>query len=289
MDSLLCATHSPEHGPGSRRIHRHGASTSDPAPTRCRNRTGLSGVGAACGCFTYLVAYAVDDERAYLQDPAGFPWTALDREDLTRAWRADRIGAPGGPFRRWLRPRRVARPTSRQLYDDAIEFFGAAYRDLPPGDAVIRALAKHLRPGQVAEGERGFLTAFVFPWAPAARWTTPPSSPRAATPSWRQPSRARPGCSASACWPPTATTGRAWPTPSTSSPTSRRSSTAPSPAVGRERRAPSAAARPGRSRGAGPTSTREWGSPGRAACAGAAGPHRRRVHAAGAAGRCQRG
>ena len=46
------ATHGPEHGPGGRRIHRHEASTSDPAPTRCRNRTELSGVGAACGCFT---------------------------------------------------------------------------------------------------------------------------------------------------------------------------------------------------------------------------------------------
>jgi hypothetical protein len=73
------------------------------------------------------------------------------------------VGAPGGPFRRWLRPRRVARPTGKQLYDDAIELFRAAYRGLPPGDAAIRALAKHLRPGQVAEGERGFLTAFTFP------------------------------------------------------------------------------------------------------------------------------
>jgi hypothetical protein len=70
---------------------------------------------------------------------------------------------PGGPFRRWLRPRRVARPSSKQLYDDAIELFRAAYRGRPPGDAAVRALAKHLRPGQVAEGERGSLTAFTFP------------------------------------------------------------------------------------------------------------------------------
>jgi hypothetical protein len=118
---------------------------------------------ALAGSDHYVVAEAVDGDLARLQDPAGFPATALGRDDLARAWRAERIGAPGGPFRRWLRPRRVARPTGRQLYDDAMAFFGAAYRDRPPGGGVIRALAKHLRPGQVAEGERGFLTAFTFP------------------------------------------------------------------------------------------------------------------------------
>jgi hypothetical protein len=118
---------------------------------------------ALAGSDHYLVAYAVDDQRAHLRDPAGFPATALGREDLARAWRAERIGAPGGPFRRWLRPRRVARPTGRQLYDDALASFRAAYRDLPPGGAVIRGLAKHLRPGRVPQGERGFLTAFTFP------------------------------------------------------------------------------------------------------------------------------
>jgi hypothetical protein len=118
---------------------------------------------ALAGSDHYLVATAVDGERARLQDPAGFPSTALDRQDLARAWRAERIGAPGGPFRRWLRPRRVARPTGRQLYRDAMAFFRATYRDLPPGDAAIRGLAKHLRPGRVAEDERGFLTAFTFP------------------------------------------------------------------------------------------------------------------------------
>jgi hypothetical protein len=119
--------------------------------------------GALAGSDHYLVATAVDDQRAYLQDPAGFPGTALGREDLARAWRAERIGAPGGPYRRWLRPRRVARPTGRRLHDDAMASFRAAYRDLPPGDGVIRALAKRLRPGQVTDGERGFLTAFTFP------------------------------------------------------------------------------------------------------------------------------
>jgi hypothetical protein len=118
---------------------------------------------ALAGSDHYLVATAVDGDRALLQDPAGFPATALGRDDLARAWRAERIGAPGGPFRRWLRPRRVARPTARELYDQAMACFAAAYRDRPPSGGVIRALAKHLRPGQVAEGERGFLAAFTFP------------------------------------------------------------------------------------------------------------------------------
>jgi hypothetical protein len=131
-------------------------------PPRAPARAYIPWHGALAGSDHYLVAYAVDDERAYLQDPAGFPCTALDREDLARAWRAERIGAPGGPFRRWLRPRRVARPTSKQLYDDAIELFRATYRGRPPGDAAVCALAKHL-PGQVAEGERGSLTASTFP------------------------------------------------------------------------------------------------------------------------------
>lgn len=111
----------------------------------------------------YVVAYAVDDERAYLQDPAGFPCTALGLEELARAWRAERIGAPGGPFRRWLGLRRTARPSGGELYDAALEYFGSVYRDRPDGGGVIRGLAKHLRPGQVPEGERGFLTAFTFP------------------------------------------------------------------------------------------------------------------------------
>jgi hypothetical protein len=119
--------------------------------------------GVLAGSDHYLVAYAVDGGRAWLQDPAGFPCTALGREDLARAWRAERIGAPGGPFRRWLRPRRVAQPTPERLYGDAMASFRAAYRDRPPGGAAIRELAKHLAPGGVGEGERGLLTAFTFP------------------------------------------------------------------------------------------------------------------------------
>jgi hypothetical protein len=69
--------------------------------------------GALAGSDHYLVAYAVDDERAYLQDPAGFPCTALDREDLARAWRAERIGAPGGPFPALATPT-PSRPADQQ-------------------------------------------------------------------------------------------------------------------------------------------------------------------------------
>jgi hypothetical protein len=111
----------------------------------------------------YLVAHAVDGERAYLHDPAGFPHTALGLDDLARAWRAERIGYAGGPFRRWLDLRRIASPTGGQLYDGALAYFGSVYRDRPSGGGVVRALAKRLRPGQVDEGERGFLTAFTFP------------------------------------------------------------------------------------------------------------------------------
>jgi hypothetical protein len=115
------------------------------------------------GSDQYVVAYAVDDERAYLQDPAGFASTSLGLEELARAWRAERIGAPGGPFRRWLNLRWIARPSGKELYDGALAYFGSVYRDRPAGGGVIRALAGRLRPGRVPEGERGFLTAFTFP------------------------------------------------------------------------------------------------------------------------------
>lgn len=115
------------------------------------------------GADHYVVAYHVDDRGVHLQDPAGFPCAILSFDDLTHAWRAERIGYSGGAYHRWSEVRKVKNPAFTELYDAALAYFTSIYRGRPSGGAVIRRLANDLRPGQVAPGVSGFLTAFAFP------------------------------------------------------------------------------------------------------------------------------
>jgi hypothetical protein len=124
--------------------------------------------GPAAGSDHYVVAYAMDGERAFFQDPAGFPCTSLGFDDLTRAWRAERIGYHSGPFQRWLNLRRVSRPTAEEVHDRAMAYFRTLYRDQSglgrlTGSEAIRTLAAEVGTGGLSDDLRGFYTNFALP------------------------------------------------------------------------------------------------------------------------------
>jgi hypothetical protein len=130
--------------------------------------TYLPGHDMFAGSDHYVVAHAIDDTRVYLHCPQGFPATTLSFADLTAAWRAERIGYRGGPYQRWLNPRRVAEPTAEQIYDRALAHFAAAYRAQPDlggvvGPKAIRQLADDVRAGSIPQGLVGFLAFFALP------------------------------------------------------------------------------------------------------------------------------
>jgi Butirosin biosynthesis protein H, N-terminal len=115
------------------------------------------------GADHYVVAYGIDDDGVHIHDPAGFPCATLNFDDLSRAWRAERIGYEGGPYHRWKEIRRVKWPEESKLNDAALAYFAAIYRDRPSGGATIRRLAEDVRAGRIAAGGQGFLTAFALP------------------------------------------------------------------------------------------------------------------------------
>lgn len=124
--------------------------------------------GPAAGSDHYVVAYAMDDERVFLQDPAGFPCTSLGFDDLTHAWRAERIGYRGGPYQRWLNLRRVSNPTDAEVYSGAIAYFRTLYRDQSElgrltGSEAIRTLAREVGTSGMSDDLRGFYTNFALP------------------------------------------------------------------------------------------------------------------------------
>lgn len=130
--------------------------------------TYIPGHDMYAGSDHYVVAHAIDDDRVYLHCPQGFPAATLGLADLAPAWRADRIGHPGGPYQRWLDLRPVAHPSAEEIYRQAIAHFAAVYRAQPDlgavvGPKAIRQLADDVRAGSPPEDLVGFLSFFALP------------------------------------------------------------------------------------------------------------------------------
>ena len=124
------------------------------------------------GADHFVLAYAMDDERVYLNDPYGFPQVSLTLEQLKEAWRADTVSHKHGYYRFWFNPKRVKSPTEKEIYDSAVESFKELYKasrekairdNRRIGSEAILHEAERIREGKAGVDEIGFLTGFMLP------------------------------------------------------------------------------------------------------------------------------
>lgn len=120
----------------------------------------------------YVLALDFNEDGILLHDPAGFPFVWLPFDQLELAWRAETITWSAGSFRSWVSPTRVSKPTSDEIYEHAIQWFGTSYLNQNDfavkenrlvGKEAIRFKAAQIRDGNLSNDEIGHYIHFAFP------------------------------------------------------------------------------------------------------------------------------
>jgi len=120
----------------------------------------------------YILAYKVENDRVYVNDPAGFSRVYISKDQLEKAWKADGIGYKRGSYRYWASPDRLDTPSEENVYQRAFEWFKELYRKadyeaskdrtLINGKA-IRYLSELVQKGGLQGYQENFLTGFALP------------------------------------------------------------------------------------------------------------------------------
>jgi hypothetical protein len=80
------------------------------------------------GADHFVLAYKIKGDNVYLHDPAGFPHVFINKEDLRKAWTAERISYKNGFYRYITEVKRKEEPSQQEIYNRAIKFFKSIYK-----------------------------------------------------------------------------------------------------------------------------------------------------------------
>lgn len=120
----------------------------------------------------YVLAIELSDEEMKVHDPAGFPYVLIDKSDMEKSWKAEKIVYRRGYYRYWAAPNRVETPSEEEVFNRAMEWFKEIYVD---GEKfakkknrivdveAINHLVDIVKKDKLSEKEWGMLTGFAFP------------------------------------------------------------------------------------------------------------------------------
>lgn len=126
------------------------------------------------GADHFVLVYGMDDEKVYLHDPYGYPNAYLTFEQLKPTWKAENISYKLGSYHWWHSPKRVRKPSDKEIYEQTLEFFKFIYRESNEtgqrdkrviNEVAIRTVADKLQNNELNEGEIQMLTDFSLPIA----------------------------------------------------------------------------------------------------------------------------
>lgn len=119
----------------------------------------------------FVLIHRINDDKIYLNDPAGFLNVFILRDEFTKAWKATRIGYKRGSYRFWAQPKRKSNPSEDDIYEMAMNFF----RDLYAGaeqekregkkidEEAIVMLADGFKERKLKDFQINFLSGFALP------------------------------------------------------------------------------------------------------------------------------
>lgn len=120
----------------------------------------------------FVLAYKIEGEKVYVNDPAGFARVFINKDQLAKAWKADDISYKRGYYRYWAKPARVSSPTDEEIYQRAMVWFRELYqkanKEEQDNGALINGKAiKHLADlvskNELKDYQIGFLNGFALP------------------------------------------------------------------------------------------------------------------------------
>jgi len=117
----------------------------------------------APGVDHYVLVYEIRDERVYLNDPAGYAKVSLSFENLKSAWKAEKIGYRRGFYRSWTKPKRLSKPTNKEVYQQAIDWFKTKYDGSDENEKAILHLGSLVKQKSLSPDQIGHLSGFALP------------------------------------------------------------------------------------------------------------------------------
>lgn len=125
----------------------------------------------AKGADHFVLAYKMEGDYIYVHDPAGYPYVRLTLEQLQLAWQATDIPYGRGAYNYWHSIERVAQPTEREVYNQAISYFQHLYRETDEigarmgaksGLEAVGAFSEKLLGNDIPQSVANELKYFVF-------------------------------------------------------------------------------------------------------------------------------
>jgi hypothetical protein len=119
----------------------------------------------------FVLVYKIVKEEVHLHDPAGFPHVQLPVNKFELAWKADKIGYGKEHFSYWITPKRMRKPSDKEIYIDAIKLFQALYKHSDVrakkegwiiGKEAILAIAERVKNKKLTQPETEHLTYFAL-------------------------------------------------------------------------------------------------------------------------------
>ncbi len=120
----------------------------------------------------FILVYKIEDNRVYVNDPAGFAHVYISEEKLSNAWRAENIGYKRGYYRYWAKPERVSTPDDETIYQEAMDWFKELYKkadnkEQKDGTLINGKAIKHLsalvEKDELIDYQIDFLNGFALP------------------------------------------------------------------------------------------------------------------------------
>lgn len=124
------------------------------------------------GADHFVLAYDFDNENIYLHDPEKFPCVSLSFKQLKLSWKSKRIFYGLENYRYWTAPKRIKKPSQKEIYDQAMKDFKSIYRNRKiksaknnwiTGKEAILTCAERFRKQKSSKEEIGQLIYFALP------------------------------------------------------------------------------------------------------------------------------
>lgn len=119
----------------------------------------------------YVLVYKYENGRIYLNDPAGYANVFIDKEQFTKAWKAEKIDYKRGSFRFWTNPKRTSTPNREEIVEETLTWYKQLYKSAElkamSGKIINKAaflkLLEDYEHDMLKEYQISFLTGFTLP------------------------------------------------------------------------------------------------------------------------------
>lgn len=120
----------------------------------------------------FILAYKIEENKVFVNDPAGYLNVFIPFENLQKSWKAEAVSYRKGYYRYWAKPKRLRDPEPNEIYREAMNFFRSLYlesenlakkRNRKIDEESIREISVLAKERKLKPPQIGFMSGFSLP------------------------------------------------------------------------------------------------------------------------------